>query len=243
MGQASAGGGGTRLESARPGLEQALSFVGRMRRGRQGTVPGHSFAGDGRPAWSRCRSADSSREHGRPLGGNQKMNPIVFIVGCPRSGTTWLQRLVDAHPRIAIVPEVEWISRRYENREGLTPDGLVTPRLAEGLRSFGRYASLPMSQEELRDLLAQEPPISYSRFVTLLFDRCGKARGKELVGNKTVDHARNIGTLHHLWPEAKFIHLIRDGRDVCLSALSWRRADKLASRFSTWRRDPVSTAA
>jgi hypothetical protein len=171
------------------------------------------------------------------------MNPIVFIVGCPRSGTTLLQRLVDSHPRIAIVPEVEWIPRRYQNREGLTPDGLMTPQFAKILRSFGRYSSLPISQEELRDLLAQHPPLSYSKFISLLFDRYGKARGKELVGNKTVDHARNIATLHELWPEAKFVHLVRDGRDVCLSALSWRRADSLASRFSTWSRDPVSTAA
>ena len=37
------------------------------------------------------------------------MNPYVFIVGCPRSGTTLLQRVVDAHPDIAIIFETHWI--------------------------------------------------------------------------------------------------------------------------------------
>jgi hypothetical protein len=38
------------------------------------------------------------------------VNPYVFIVGCPRSETTLLQRIVDAHPHIAVVFEMHWIS-------------------------------------------------------------------------------------------------------------------------------------
>ena len=45
-------------------------------------------------------------------------NPYVFIVGCPRSGTTLLQRLVDAHPQIAIILESHWIPRLY-GRDGV----------------------------------------------------------------------------------------------------------------------------
>jgi hypothetical protein len=39
------------------------------------------------------------------------MNPFVFIVGCPCSGTTLLQRLPDSHPLVAITPETHWIPR------------------------------------------------------------------------------------------------------------------------------------
>jgi len=173
-------------------------------------------------------------------------NPFLFIVGCPRSGTTLLQRMVDAHPQIAIIPEIGWIPRRYENRDGLTPEGLVAPAFVYDLLEkggFGRFTPLPMSRQELEDLLASGRSISYAALLTLCFERYGKARGKALVGNKTVDYARSIATLHSLWPQAKFVHLIRDGRDVCLSAMNWRRAGKLASRFATWREDPVSTAA
>jgi Sulfotransferase family len=44
------------------------------------------------------------------------VNPYVFIVGCPRSGTTLLQRVVDAHPDIAVVLETHSIPRWLEKR-------------------------------------------------------------------------------------------------------------------------------
>jgi hypothetical protein len=62
-------------------------------------------------------------------------NPYVFIVGCARFGTTLLQRLVDAHPLIAITSQTNWVTRYFEIRTGVTPEGLVTsemiPRLIE----------------------------------------------------------------------------------------------------------------
>jgi hypothetical protein len=41
-----------------------------------------------------------------------------LIVGCPRSGTTLLQRIDDAHPAIAVVFETHWMPRRLEKRRG-----------------------------------------------------------------------------------------------------------------------------
>ena len=63
------------------------------------------------------------------------------------------------------------------------------------------------------------------------------------MGDKTPGYVRRIPTLHALWPEAKFVHIIRDGRDVCLSAINWRKADHALGRFSTWTEDPITTAA
>ena len=65
-----------------------------------------------------------------------------------------------------------------------------------------------------------------------------------MAGDKTPDYVRYLPLLHELWPKAKFVHLIRDGRDVCLSAIAWKRkVDKLASLFTTWEDDPVMTAS
>jgi hypothetical protein len=61
------------------------------------------------------------------------------------------------------------------------------------------------------------------------------------VGNKTPAYVKSIATLHARWPEAKYVHLIRDGRDVCLSVLNWNHADRTVGRYSTWAEDPVST--
>ena len=171
------------------------------------------------------------------------MNPYVFIVGCPRSGTTLLRRIIDAHPQIAITHETHWLAKRFEKRQGVTPDGLVTPELLSWLLSDKKFTRMGIGQDELEGLVAGEEPVSYSTFVTDVFDLYGKRHGKRLVGDKVPGYVRRIPTLHAPWPEAKFVHLIRDGRDVCMSAISWSRAYKLARRSSTWTEDPITTAA
>ncbi len=172
-------------------------------------------------------------------------NPYVFIVGCPRSGTTLLQRVVDAHPQIAITPESHWIPRCFEKRRGLTPEGLVTPELIPRLLEDRRFADLHIGREELEALMGTGQPVSYSSFVTGIFDLYGKGQGKALVGDKTPGYVRWLRTLHALWPQARFVHLIRDGREVCLSTVNWPRAHqwKRPGAFATWKGDPVSTSA
>jgi hypothetical protein len=169
-------------------------------------------------------------------------NPYVFIVGCPRSGTSLLRRILDAHPEVAIVPETHWIPELFKARTGLTEDGIVTRELVAALLAHPRFAKLGFDADALLRLANGRR--TYAEFVTALFHNYGAARGKELVGDKTPGYAREIAILHALWPQARFVHLIRDGRDVCLSALGWeRKAADFARRFPTWRDDPVTTAA
>ncbi|HYM08370.1 MAG TPA: sulfotransferase [Terriglobales bacterium] len=174
---------------------------------------------------------------------SQVKNPYVFIVGCPRSGTTLLQRMVDAHPQIAITPESHWIPRLSEKRWALTRDGMVTRKLIRRLLAHPKFARLGISREQLRKLGLKGGPVSYSRLVTGIFDLYGEAQGKPLVGDKTPDYIRRIDTLHRLWPEARFVHVIRDGRDVCRSMMEWPKVHPKPGDFVTWREDPVSTAA
>lgn len=170
-------------------------------------------------------------------------NPYVFIVGCPRSGTTVLQRMVDAHPHIAITPETHWIARWYERRIGLTPEGLVTPRLLAKLFAHPRFRELELEPAAVMRLAGNGSPAPYVDFMAGVFDLFAERRGKPLSGDKTPGYVRSISTLHALWPDARFVHIIRDGRDVCLSMLAWRRASKAAGRFASWDEDPVMTTA
>jgi hypothetical protein len=171
------------------------------------------------------------------------VNPYVFIVGAARSGTTLLQRMVDAHPDIAVIHESHWIPRFYEERIGLTADSTVTLELIPRLLDDRRFVKLGISQRDLEGLIPSDRTISYADYVARIFDLYGRARGKRLVGEKTPGYVRSIPTLHYLWPEAKFVHLIRDGRDVFLSMKSWKRVDRSVGRFAAWRRDPVPSSA
>ena len=171
------------------------------------------------------------------------MNPYVFIVGCPRSGTTLLQRIVDAHPDVAIVFETHWIARWFEKRKGLTPDGMVTEELVWRLFEDRRFKNLKIGHKEVERLISSSKPMSYPAFVTALFDLHGRVKGKRLVGDKTPAYVRSIPMLHALFPGARFVHIVRDGRDVALSITNWDRADSAAGRFATWDEDPLVTTA
>jgi hypothetical protein len=153
--------------------------------------------------------------------------------------------MVNAHPEIVVTSESRWITEWFEERTGLTPQGTVTPDLIPRLLDNPRFARLHIGREKLMTLTKDRGPVSYSSFVTGIFDLYGRRKGKGLVGNKTPAFVRKVETLHALWPEARFVHLIRDGRDVCLSVADWPKAyqaDKPGS-YVTWREDSVSTIA
>jgi hypothetical protein len=171
------------------------------------------------------------------------VNPFVFIVGCPRSGTTLLQRLLDAHPQLAVIDEMRWVDHWCTERNGVTADGFVTGRLIPRLLDFPRFAQLGIGREELETLLDAGRPLSYPSFVSRLFDLYGRSRGKPLVGDKTPRYIRSLPTLHEFFPRARFVHLIRDGRGTALSVVNWRKAVKLAETFPSWKDRPLTTAA
>jgi hypothetical protein len=149
-----------------------------------------------------------------------------------------------AHPQIAVTPESHWIPLWFEERRGLTDDGIVTPELIDLLLAYPRFARLRIGRDELEGLMANGYSLSFSSFVTGIFDLFGKKKHKPLVGNKTPQYVQRVSTLHSLWPTARFVHLIRDGRNIWLSVASWAKTPQTRlACLPTWKDDPVSTTA
>lgn len=168
-------------------------------------------------------------------------SPYLFIVGCARSGTTLLHRIVDAHPRVAITPEIHWVSNHLR-ANGKDGEPLVTPETVSELADHRRFSHFELDRGDFEGLL--DEPVPYREFLGRLFGLYGRARGKPIVGNKTPAYVRHMPGLHELWPGARFVHIVRDGRDVCLSVRNWKKAGRTAGRYATsWEEDPVSTIA
>lgn len=173
-------------------------------------------------------------------------NPHAFVVGCPRSGTTMFQRMLAMHSMLALLPEVGWLATAPGDPAAVDSEGCVTPQFLRRLverPTLGRYAVLPLPTEEIENLLTSGVRVPYDVFSGWLFDRYGAAQGRPLVVNKTVGNALHVDVLARTWPGARVVHLIRDGRDVAMSANGWRRAARLAETFPTWTDEPVATAA
>ena len=181
-------------------------------------------------------------------------NPFLFVLGCQRSGTTLLQHILDSHPATAIMQEAGWFGTWYEHKIGMTPEGFATGELIPNLLRTSKNIDLGVNEAELLKLAGNGRPVRYQDFISAVFDRFGLARKKHLVGSKNPDYLRHLNTLHQLWPQAKYVHIIRDGRDVCLCASDrWKNSgvpgfpfllyEKPDRVFDHWKEDPVITTA
>jgi hypothetical protein len=170
----------------------------------------------------------------------------VFVVGCPRSGTTLLQRMLDNHPALAVINDSHFIPAALD---GLIQAGdlPLTPAMISRARSFrSRSGKTGFFRLGLPDTVVDEAARragTYRGFVTELYNEVARLHDKQLAGEKTPDYVRHIPLLHSLFPHARFLHVIRDGRSVALSLREWAAAGKGPARFELWAHEPVAMCA
>jgi sulfotransferase family protein len=173
--------------------------------------------------------------------GHMDQSPYLFIVGCQRSGTTLLQRMLDNHPLLAVANEARFMLRIAENGAGES-DLPLTNEMKEWVLHYRRFPKLALSEAAV--CKAADSSHTYGEFVSALYVEYGNLHGKVLAGEKTPRYVRYLPLLHAIFPWVKTIHLIRDGRNVALSTLEWARgADKGPGRFRLWRKSPVAACA
>jgi hypothetical protein len=162
----------------------------------------------------------------------------VFLVGCPRSGTTLLQRLLDAHPMLAIAPETHFIRRFWLKRDAYgdlaAPD--TFERLVDDVIQMPEFADMQLDAAEFRREAARIER-SIPAVFDLLLGSFGRRRGARIVGEKTPNHLLYMPALEEFFPDARFIHIIRDPRAV---VNSWRTVPwstgSIAGDTAVWTR-------
>jgi len=144
----------------------------------------------------------------------------IFIVGFPRSGTTLLRFMLASHPRIRIPEETGFIPHLNVSVGRPLKRSEVVSVLTT-IRRLNRLWSRLPAAEDIEKRLAS--PI-LSELLDLLYRSHLEINDELRWGDKTPLYVRHISLLASIFPDAKIIHLIRDGRDASLSALSkWPR--------------------
>jgi hypothetical protein len=142
-----------------------------------------------------------------------------FIIGCPRSGTTLLQLLINSHPKIAIPPESHIFvrfSKIFENYGDLNYKANLKLFVQDLLKDYHiRDWDLGVSVDDFCDQLKEK---SLRNVIALLLELYAQKDLKIRWGDKTPQHMLHVREIKKIFPEAKFIHLIRDGRDVAVSS-------------------------
>lgn len=138
--------------------------------------------------------------------------PMPIILGSPRSGTTLLRLMLDAHPALAIPPETGFL---------LLPAADDAESFLRALTSYPAdspgWADYGLSADGLRARLDALPTFAMASGFRLFYRMYAERFGKSRWGDKTPIYTRHMPALERLLPEAHFIHLIRDGRDAALS--------------------------
>lgn len=147
-----------------------------------------------------------------------------FIVGAPRSGTTMLQLALGRHSRVAAPPETHFFTLTSRSRRGQR-------RHWEGLT---QKLGISIDPPPRRIRPGDEAREQFWRIAEAYLERAGKESATHL-GEKSPEHLLRTAAIIETFPEAKFVLIYRDGRDVALSLskVPWMPRD-VRLNFAVW---------
>jgi hypothetical protein len=181
----------------------------------------------------------------------------VFVVGCGRSGTSWVQGIIAAHPRVITTQESHAYEAVYEpvTQRGRTSVSAWTKVLHRHDLSEreARWVGLHwwINRPDLLDLIdwglhasnASDADAAET-VIGAIFDRYFVSRGgtaDNMLLEKTPGHIAYARQILRRFPDARLVEVLRDGRDVCVSmqmqalTLSWP-PDSRRAQINTWAR-------
>lgn len=163
-------------------------------------------------------------------------DPVVFIGGCPRSGTTLLRNLLNAHPDLAIPNEAYFVGHVMSDVISGHQRGDVA-EVWNTIRARNEFLEWDADLGRFDDAVRQFTPRGFADLVRLLYGVYASHHGKPLAGDKTTE---NIGLSHWLaplFPQAVFVHVVRDPRSVSMSlALQHWMDGSLEGAAFVWHR-------
>ena len=143
-----------------------------------------------------------------------------MFVSSGRSGLTLLGMIFGSHPNLAVAHEPRFLATMIPKRaEYEQAGGLDVDRFLDDLYAVGNYKRLGLAEKEVRQALEEAGVTSLPDAVRVVFEVYAADRGKSLYGDKTPLYITFIDPIAETLPEARFVHLVRDGRDVTLAYL------------------------
>ncbi|MDQ4023899.1 MAG: sulfotransferase [Actinomycetota bacterium] len=120
--------------------------------------------------------------------------------------------MLNAHREVAVPPESRFVVELW------TGDGRVRVReLLAKLAAHPRFQAWDLPIEMVEHELHGAEETGYAAAIEAAYRAYARVNGKARWGDKTPRYVEHIPLLARLWPESRFVHLVRDGRNVALS--------------------------
>lgn len=162
------------------------------------------------------------------------MTVFAFFVGTNGSGTTLHRAIFDSHPNLAIPGESQFITKLQKRRDVYEAgNGFDTDLFIADLEREHRFGNWGMPSEQLEQALSDPSPADYPDAIRKLYAGYAAGQGKSRYGDKTQAYIHDLPVLARLFPEARFVHAVRDGRDVALAHTSGEKMEQVAL---SWKR-------
>ena len=147
------------------------------------------------------------------------MNP-VFILSNPRSGSSVLRILLNHHDRMVFPPECGFIQWLYEKHKNFNIGDLN--EYIKDLSECKKIEGWKLNYDKLKEFILLNDPSTYSELSKLVYIFYGKSQNKNPIvwGDKNNYYIDHLKTLLEIFPNAKFIHLERNPKDICASYLN-----------------------
>ena len=189
-----------------------------------------------------------AREMTYPLSAKNKLNPF-FIIGAGRSGTTLLRTMLMGHPEIIIPPESFAFRPAFKKFHILQNSswGKITNAIIKCYSSSKQFSmwDIELTNVELKGTQLDNKDKSLANLIDLIYREYGRINKPKALrwGDKTPLNTFYLKWVNKTFPNAKFINLIRDGRDVVSSlkvaglssitnsCLRWNQAIEMVREF------------
>lgn len=145
---------------------------------------------------------------------------MLFLVGRGRSGTTLLKAMLDAHPEVCVAPEALFVMNVHR-RYGHGPwDAARVEAFARDIWLERKLRTWELDPDALTERLRAVEDPSFASLCRAVYEEHARRQGKphpRWVGDKNPHHALFVPELMAAFPEARFVHIVRDYRDNILS--------------------------
>lgn len=165
------------------------------------------------------------------LNRNKSQFPVPFIVGVGRSGNTLLRYMLDSHPKLAIPPETDFLPMLMQLPSKNV--AIFYNAITHHWRWNDCHIDKKIFLSEILKIKKFDIAYGIRTFYRLYADRFNKPRW----GDKTPYYLNTMNLIQDYLPEARFIHIIRDGRDAAMSIKNlWFGPNTIAEAAEFWKK-------